>query len=334
MTILTKWLNGNWLNRVLGFSLKFCHWVFSIQLTFAIWTLTFSIISCAHKTPPLTKDRLKPNLQKILPLNNRQILFTFSEELDTLGLKLENFTITSAEETLRILTLYPFSSSEIVAVTDQQSEEVYEAAGYVYDKEENKGVFKNSFIGSAKPDTISPWLTNYSKGAKNRSFNLQFNEAMDTTSFKFYILPKKEFMQTWQNCRVATVVPKTAADSLNFDTTYYLYTKDVRDISGNSPGNFITSVTPDTLYKPLILRGKVMVNDTFVTSGLAIIKRGYPIGISRVDKGEFVFEVRDSLEFLVEVVTEKYYGKAELAITKQDTVILTPQEVLLDSIID
>jgi len=306
-----------------------------VNLLLAGPILVLTMLACGHKVAPISKDRLSPRLKKVVSLNNRQIQFTFSEEIDVQNLKSDNFTIINGEDTLKILTLYPsLSTWEIVAITTLQSDKIYEVSGYVFDKAENKGIFKKSFNGSTKQDTISPWLTQYSKGENNRQFLLKFSEAMDTTFLKFHIIPKKNFIGIWRNYRTCEFVPKTSFDSLNYDTTYYLFIdKGIYDISGNSLDLFITEITPDTIYEPLVLRGKVM-NDTLMKIGLAVLKREIVLGIAKVLDGEFMFEVRDSLPYEVVVVVGKYSGSAEVSVGQENSIILKMEECHIDSIIN
>ncbi|MCK4251701.1 hypothetical protein KAX97_09640 [candidate division WOR-3 bacterium] len=302
----------------------------------AVFISIFIWASCAHKAAPLSKDRLNPKLQKVSALNNRQIQFTFSEILDTLNLKPEYFSILSEEETLKIMTLYPsLSASEIIAITEIQFDKVYEVSGYVFDTAQNKGNFKESFIGSSKPDTITPWIVNYSKGANHKEFSLIFSEAMDTTFLTFFILPKNDLKPEWQNLRACHLIPEIPDDSLSYDTTYYLYIdKGARDINGNTIDIFITSITPDTIYKPIILKGTAHVNDTLIKTGLAVLKRKYPIGITLVDHGDFSFEVRDSLFYTIEVISGKYSGSAEVSVDRVNNIILKLEEKDIDSLIN
>ncbi len=283
---------------------------------------------CAHKAPPIAKDRLNPQLQKILALNNRQIQFTFSEEIDTLSFNPENITISSPEETLTVITLYAsLSAWEIIVVTDEQKDEVYEAAGYIFDKSGNKGNFKMSFSGSITKDTIKPWFVDYSEGANQNFFHLKFSEAMDTSLMKFEIIPSKNFYGHWLDCRTCEIVPSTTSDSLHFDTTYYLYIDNgARDVSGNYLEPFITSITPDTIYEPIILRGVVMLDDTLARSGLAWLERERMLGIAELENGEFAFEVRDSLPYLVRVLSGEYSGVKEFTAGKEDTLPLRIEE--------
>lgn len=310
-------------------------------ISYTFWNIAvlisiFILASCAHKASPLSKDRMNPKLQSVSALNNRQILFTFSEILDTINLNPEYFSITSDEETLKIMALYPsLSAAEIIALTDIQFDKPYDVSGYVFDTAQNKGNFKESFTGSSKPDTIIPWIVKYSKGANNKEFTLIFSETMDTTFFKSYILPKKNLKPEWQNLRTCRLIPEIPDDSLSYDTTYYLYIdKGARDISENTINIFITSITPDTIYEPINLKGTVQINDTLVKTGLAVLKRKTSIGITTVDEGNFVFEVRDSLFYIVEVISGKYSGSAEVSVDRVNNIILKLEEKDIDSLIN
>jgi hypothetical protein len=297
--------------------------------------LVLTIIVCGHKAPPLSKDRLSPRLQKVNSLNNRQTQFTFSEKIDTLSLQPENFTIISDGDTLKIVVLYAsLSPSELVAVTEMQSPVVYEVSGYMFDEAGNKGTFTNTFTGSTIKDTIAPWVIDYSKGYSRINFYVTFSEAMDTAFVRFLIIPKKNFIPVWRDYRTCQFFPQASADSLHYDTTYYLYTKHgMRDISGNLLDLFITSVSPDTLYEPLIMKTIVMVNDTLVQSGVAVMSRAITMGITEVEDGEVIFAVRDSLPYRIDVVSGQYSGSADVSVCTEDTIFLELEERSIDTLI-
>ena len=300
-----------------------------------VFIVVLAIIVCGHKEPPLSKDRLSPRLQKVNSLNNRQIQFVFSEKIDTLSLQPDNFTIASDGDTLKIIVLYAsLSPSEIVAVTEIQSPVLYEVSGYMFDEAANKGTFARTFTGSTIKDTIAPWVIDYSEGISRRNFYVVFSEAMDTSFVKFYVIPKKNLIPVWRDYRTCQFFPETSSDSLHYDTTYYLYTKHgMRDISGNYLGLFITSVSPDTLYEPLMLTNTVMVDDTLVQSGLAVMSRTITMGITEVDDGEIMFAVRDSLPYRIDIVSGKYSGSAEVSVHKKDTIYLKLEERSIDNLI-
>jgi len=302
----------------------------------AIFFLFFVFTACAHKAPPLSKDRLSPRLQDISVLSNQQVQFTFSEPLDTLDLSPDNFSITTSEDTLDILLLYPsLSAAEIVVLTEPQSVSVYEVSGYVFDTAQNRGVFKNSFSGTSRPDTISPWIVDYSKGANHRQFFLKFSEAMDTTFFEFVILPTKVLKPVWRNVRTCFLVPGGVDDSLRYDTTYYLYLKKgARDIANNTISTFVTSITADTLYEPMVLQGTVHIHDTLLKTGVAVIRKEYPLGITVIEQGRFAFEVRDSAKYTVEVLSGDYSGSVEVSIDSICTINLQREGKSIDSLFD
>ncbi|UCG91681.1 MAG: hypothetical protein JSV97_11490 [candidate division WOR-3 bacterium] len=328
-------MHNHGMNGVCYLALELNQWTPLRNVMCIVVITSLMVIVCARKAPPLSKDRLHPKLVEARVLNNRQLQFTFSEEIDTLMFDPGNVSITSDTDTLKIFELYPsLSAAEIIAITDVQSEKMYEVSGFVFDTAGNKGSFKKTFKGSTQRDTISPWLIDYSEGAEKSDFLLQFSEAMDTSFIEFAVLPKKQFSPLWHNIRTCQLIAETARDSLQFDTTYYLYiNKGARDISGNAVGLFITSITPDTIYSPLGLRGKAMVNDTLVQSGLAVISKDIVLGIAEVQKGEFAFDVRDSSTYTVLVVSGKFSGSNEVSVAQDNIVILKEEERNIDSII-
>lgn len=291
---------------------------------------------CAHKAAPLRKDRLRPRLQSVSALSNRQLQYTFSEPVDTLALHPDSLLITDNNDTLSILLLYPsLSAAEIVAITDLQQDILYKTSGIMYDTAHNKGVFETSFNGTSQKDTVRPWIVQYSQGGKQTEFSVVFSEAMDTTFHAFYVVPKKNLVASWQNLRACRFLPATSEDSLHYDTTYYLYmTAGARDISNNVMKTFLTSITPDTVYHPTRLRGRVYVNDTFAVRGVAVLRRERSLGISLVSGGSFVFEVRDTLPYTVDVISGEYSGTASVAAREENIVTLQLQEKTIDSLID
>ncbi|UCC12139.1 MAG: hypothetical protein JSW02_00985 [candidate division WOR-3 bacterium] len=289
-------------------------------------------IACAHKAAPLFKDRMNPSLTNVSSLNNRHVLCIFSEPIDTLNLQSDFFTIAAGQDTLQILALYPsLSSSEIIAVTEPQTDTAYEFSGYVFDLNENQGFFKSSFTGTSSPDTIQPWIVQYSQGGKTGRFRLFFSEMMDTSYFTFFTAPNLTLSVTWENVRACRLEPDSA---LHPDTTYYLLITDgVRDISENITKSFVTSITPDTAYRPLLLEGTVMVNDTFAAYGIAVLRKHVAVGFALVESGTFTFEVRDSTHYMVDILTGPYTGSGTVAVGDENVITLEPQEKNLDNII-
>jgi hypothetical protein len=293
----------------------------------------FIMMACAHKAAPLFKDRMNPKLIDVSALNNRHLQCIFSEAIDTLNLQPDFFSIAAGQDTLEILALYPsLSASEIIAVTAPQSDTLYDFSGYVYDMNENMGTFTSSFTGTSVPDTIRPWFVQYSQGGKTERFRLFFSEMMDTSYFRFHTAPKTDLAVGWENVRACRLQPDSGA--LHPDTTYYLLIVDgARDITENIAKPFVTRITPDTTYRPLLLEGTVLVNDTLATEGLAVLKRTIPVGFALVENGSFIFEVRDSAQFSIEILTGPYAGSDEVAVGDENVIKLEPQEKTLDSII-
>lgn len=293
------------------------------------------LILCAHKAPPLTKDRISPKLQKVTSLNNRQIMYTFSESLDTLALSKTNFAIWRGNDTLGIEMFYPaLSAAEIVVITDVQLDSLYTTSGFVFDSAQNKGNFNYSFLGTSRPDTIVPWVTRYAKGHGKREFSLTFSEPMDTSFVEFTLLPHKNFKPEWEGQRRCRFVPATPTDSLRTDTTYYLFIdKGIQDITGQKLNTFITFITPDTIYEPAILQGTAKTGDSLAGKGLVILERELAIGITQMNNGTFTFEVRDSASYTIHVISEKYYGQGAAWVDSINMIPLHLEEMPIDSIL-
>lgn len=291
------------------------------------------MMACAHKAPPLFKDRMNPKLINVSALNNRHVQCIFSENIDTLNLQPDFFSIAAGQDTLEILAMYPsLSASEIITVTAPQSDTIYDFSGYVFDLNENRGTFTSSFTGTSAPDTIQPWFVQYSHGGKTDRFRLFFSEMMDTSYLTFHTAPKTTLTVQWENVRTCRLQPDSGA--LHPDTTYYLLIVDgVRDITKNIAKPFVTRITPDTAYRPLLLEGTVLVNDTMATNGLAVLKNTVPVGFALVENGTFIFEVRDSAQYIVEILTGPYAGTDEIAVGGENIIKLEPQEKNIDNIL-
>jgi hypothetical protein len=293
------------------------------------------ISACAHKAPPIAKDRLGPRLQKIAVLNVRQVQLSFSEEIDTAATDADSIFINSDQETVAVLFLYPsLSASEIVLVTMPMKNIAYDIRGSVCDTAENRNHFKSRFLGTTVPDTIAPWLTGHSQGRNTSEFYFVFSEAMDTTLVSFSIIPKKHFAPVWLNSRYLQFSPQAAGETLSFDTTYYLFLKSAHDFSGNRAGPFVASITRDTLYKPIIVLGKVLFDGTPINEGVALLKRGNIIGIALVVKGELAFEVRDSTSYEVQVIAGDYSGTATIVAGRDNIIELEKDRIDIDRLID
>jgi hypothetical protein len=290
---------------------------------------------CAHKAPPIAKDRLNPRLSKATVINTRQIQLTFTEEIDTLSLTPENVLITSDSETLGVLLLYPsLSPSEIIIVTEPMEDIEYNIQGQVLDKAENIGSFVCRIQGSITPDTIAPWVISYSEGKSGSEFTLEFSEAMDTTELSFSIVPKKKYLPEWLTYRSIRFLPENPSESLAVDTTYYVYLRKASDISGNTAKPFITSMTRDTTHEPILLSGKALIDDTPAESGIVLLSRDNLLGVALVTKGEFTFAVRDSLNFDVLVVSGAYSGRGSVEAAADNIIRLRKEQVDIDSLVD
>lgn len=292
-------------------------------------------VICAHKAPPLSKDRISPKLQRVAALNNRQILYTFSEVLDTLQLSKNNFVIRHGDDTIGITMIYPsLSAAEIMVITDVQLDSIYTTSGYVFDTAHNKTNFEYSFPGTSQPDTIAPWITRYARGHGQRGFSFTFSEPMDTIAVEFVVLPGKNLKPVWQGQRQCRFIPATATDSLHADTTYYLFVDEgFQDVSGQKIKTFITHITPDTIYKPLTLQGTAKIEDSLVDRGFAILERTVPIGIAVMNNGTFSFEVRDSTAHTVHVLSDGFYGAREVWSDSTNIIPLHPEEISIDSLL-
>ncbi len=296
--------------------------------------LLFIIISlfCAHKAPPLRIDRVDPKLTRVIPFYSHQIILNFSEEIDSLSMNPENFLIYTEKETLEIIYVtHGNTPDQIFIFTPTMRPGEYNLQGRVYDRSGRSGFFKTKFISSTKKDTIPPLPVSYSKGPKSKKFVVEYSEPMDTSSLKFYIVPAKKIPPIWRNLKTLLLDP--GSDSFNYDTTYYLFIQEIKDLAGNAAPPFITTITPDSLYKPLFIRGKAVVNDTPLINGIGILTRTRPLGISTVEKGEFLFEVRDSSNYYLQILGANCYGADSVSVVKENLIKLLPGVVNLDSLI-
>ncbi|MBN2621548.1 hypothetical protein JXB22_10745 [candidate division WOR-3 bacterium] len=293
------------------------------------------VSACAHKAAPLFKDRMKPKIVRVRALNNRQVQLSFSEDIDTLSFDEQSIAMYSDPETLSIVAVYPsLSAAEIVCLTAEQTPVKYHIAGVVYDTAQNKGIIASSFEGSRVPDTVAPYIAKYSQGARTYEFDLQFSEAMDTSLVTYYVLPDHATICEWQNLRSCRIIPQDPNDPFKPEATYYLFIdRGVCDASGNSLRPFITSITPDTAYKPMLLKSEVRVHDTLALTGIAVLKRPDARGIAFIKNGQVSFDVRDQDAYTIEVLSNGYSGSAAVWFDSVNTVRLLPAEKTIDSII-
>jgi len=305
-----------------------------MRRSLAVIALMIITLGCGHKAAPLAKDRLKPSLKKISALNNRQLLFEFSEVIAVKSLTPDQIRITANTDSLPVLALYPsLSNAEIVLITGPQAPIEYLAAGSVFDTSENKGNFQRSFKGTDQPDTVAPQVIAYRKGKNSRYFVVQFTEAMDTTVLDFLILPTKNFSAAWTDLRQVLIRPVDSTQALGSDTTYCCWLRRACDLSGNETPALTMTITPDTTYQPLVIRGQARNADTALVSGVAVLSRGRPISISMLKDGSFYFEVRDSLPYLVDVFDSGRHGQSEVRVGRVDTVMVRPDTTQLDRFI-
>jgi hypothetical protein len=157
---------------------------------------------------------------------------------------------------------------------------------------------------------------------------------MDTASLIFSVVPRKQHSPDWLNHRHVRFIPQTPSESLGFDTTYYLFLKKANDISGNPAPPFVTAVTPDTVYRPVILTGKIFIDETPAPSGVAILQRETVVAIAIIEQGEFAFEVRDSLSFDLHVVSDDHSGTSTVSAVSENIIQLEEGEFDLDRLID
>lgn len=298
-------------------------------------TILILFAACAHKAPPLFKDRMKPKLVRVKALNNRQVQLSFSEDLDTLSISTNSIFFHTDSDTLDIIALYPsLSAAEIMCLTEPQAPLLYHVTGTVYDTAQNTGNIESTFEGTILPDTMPPYVAQYSRGFNKRMFVLGFSEPMDTSKAVYIILPDIAMTFIWTDLRTGQIAPQDPADSLTFGVTYYLYLPEaLQDVSGNQLPPFITSITPDTVDEPLVLKGEVKVNDTLVTDGIAVLKKDEPIGVCFISSGLFSFDVREPEAYTIEAVSDGFYGTGVVWSDSVNAITLFPSEKTVDSII-
>jgi hypothetical protein len=58
------------------------------------------------------------------------------------------------------------------------------------------------------------------------------------------------------------------------------------------------------------------------------------LGVARIDRGEFLFEVRDSLGFFADAVRDGLHGRAEVRAGQENPIDLQPEEFNIDSLLN
>jgi hypothetical protein len=88
------------------------------------------------------------------------------------------------------------------------------------------------------------------------------------------------------------------------------------------------------VYRPITLKGKALIDEIPVNSGLTLLKRMNLVAIALVAKGEFTFDVRDSLAFDVQVIADEYSGKGTVMIGADNIIRLEKGKIDIDRLID
>jgi hypothetical protein len=82
------------------------------------------------------------------------------------------------------------------------------------------------------------------------------------------------------------------------------------------------------------MRGKAVYQEKPVEKGIAMISREKVVGISLLEKGEFLFEVRDSMGYFIQVYGDGIYGEDTIFVGSPNIIKLTPRAFDLDSVIN
>ncbi len=298
--------------------------------------LLIFLLSCGKKGTPNPVDRFGPLLDKIKVIDANHIDLKFSEELDTNLLSVNNFTILKPnQETLKIFGVYSiFSNSEIILATEKQDTVIYSLSGSVQDRGGNIGEFEEDFKGSIMPDTIAPQVMEYSPELKSRELFLRFSEAIETTSLRYFIIPKPKegFNLYWdKGWRQVDFRPATEGDTFVNKNLYYFLLLQAMDFNHNRSRRLCFFFTPDTVRPGFNIKGKVYLEDSLVSGALIVCrKRGKIVALSISELGRFSFPVKDDTIYEVEAYYKRSGARVRAEVKREIEMKLSEKELLPD----
>lgn len=238
-----------------------------------LWLLFLLLFSCARKGIPPSPDRFAPRLKRLEVQDMTHLLCKFSEPLDSLSIKKENFLITSFKDTLNIRFIIQRDKNSLLFLTQPQKPKDYLLSLRVADTAGNIASIKKRFKGSILPDTTHPRIvsihpsigkTNILKGV----IKVSFSEPMDTLSPLCFIFTKGELERAWNKNQ--TLLTLTLKDSLR-GISYFLLPPLLTDLSHNPLflGTY-TYFTSDSILPKYPVYGRVLYKKSPIPNTIVI----------------------------------------------------------------
>jgi hypothetical protein len=286
---------------------------------------TLCLLACAKKLPPPNTDRFAPSLQDVSIVNQSRIDLIFDEGMKRSTLKPEDFPIVSSSgETLGLLAVTPSADPTIISLlTRRQSHVKYVLQGTASDTAGNVTRFTFRFMGSNRPDSIPPAITNIqphlnsTKTRKGVTVRFTFSKIIDTLSYGgFIVLPpalRARFTPAWDPSLTGRSF--AFADSLGPDTTVSVIMLPLfRDFSGNHPVQAAyTSFTSDSLPPPKTVKGRVVTGGRPPRNALVVLEQDAPLLVTVVrSDGSFIFHARNEAYSALAVADTNYDGYVDL----------------------
>ena len=83
-------------------------------------------------------------------------------------------------------------------------------------------------------------------------------------------------------------------------------------VMGSQTAGFLDDGRQQMGIAGTIIKGSARLNDTLVKTGIAVLTRTIPLGIALIEGGNFKFEVRDTLPYMIEVFSNEYSGSSQV----------------------
>lgn len=286
----------------------------------ALFVLALAVLAgCAKKMLPPSPDRFAPRLVEINTRNRSRLELVFNEDIDARRVESESLRIIGpdgAELAVRG-AVAGRRGAWLEVWTMPQAEQVYEAAGLVYDRAGNPGRFRARFRGSTRADTTAPRVERVGPGPGTenhfRGFvTVKFSEPVDTTARPEYRFAparlgssyRPSWESDWQELSLMPGFGPDSGDSASrFDLpegrpVYFLLLPTLADLEGNrlvEPA--ATWFTTDTLtewvpvkglaeHPDTLRRGGVVLFDSDSTPGLGVLLRDGSFS-TRLAPGEY-----------------------------------------------
>ena len=262
------------------------------------------LFSCARKGIPPSPDRFAPRLKRLEVQDMTHLLCRFSEPLDSLSIKRENFSITSGEDTLNIRFIIQRDKNTLLLLTQPQKRKDYLLSLRVADTAGNIASIKKRFRGSLLPDTIPPRIVSIHPCAGKTKvlkgvIKVSFSEPMDTLSPLCFIFVKGVLKKKWNKNQNLLIL--TFEDTLK-GVSYFLLPPLLTDLSHNPLflGTY-TYFTSDSILPRYPVYGRVYYKKSPISNAMLLFYNKDTLKALALSDllGEFSLKIREG-EYRIE----------------------------------